>query len=90
MGIIELLGWICTSCFTGCYLPQIWKTFKRKEVGDVSLWQWLIQLLGYSIGIVYGFSLGQPPLIFGYIFGWICTTLYLVLYYKYRNTRKRK
>jgi MtN3 and saliva related transmembrane protein len=90
MSIIALLGWVATTCFTACYLPQIFKTFKRKEVGDVSLWQWLIQLLGYSIGFVYGIALNQMPLIIGYACGWFCTVWFLFLYYKYRNNQMPK
>jgi len=82
---MELLGWITTLTFSMCYLPQLYRSWKRKSVGDVSVWSWIIQTFGYSIGLRYGIWLKQGPLIFGYIEGLLCSIVFLIMYWKYRK-----
>jgi uncharacterized protein with PQ loop repeat len=81
----EWAGWIATIGFSLCYIPQIVHTWKVKHVDQVSVWLWILQLVGYSSGMVYGFWLKQTPLIAGYLWGFGCTVLYLVLYFIYRK-----
>jgi MtN3 and saliva related transmembrane protein len=82
---LEVFGWITSVLFGSCYVPQIWLTFKSKQVRDVSLAQWIVQLVAYGCGLVYGFYLHRWPLITGYAWGEICTILFLVLYAKYKD-----
>lgn len=82
---MEIVGWIVTILFGVCYWPQIYHSYKRKSVGDISLVAWIIQTIAYALGINYGLWLHQGPLIFGYIHGLFCSILFLSLYYKYRS-----
>ncbi len=82
---MQLLGWLTTLAFAFCYWPQLYKTWKRKTVGDISVWPWFIQSVGYATGIAYGALLHQWPLLVGYIHGLLCSLLFLVLYYKYKH-----
>ena len=78
------LGWLATVCFASCYVPQLIRTLKRKEVGDISVWSWVIQIFGYVIGLVYGAQLHQAPLLVGYGWGLLCTFVFLFMYWRYR------
>lgn len=80
---MEILGWITTLAFALCYWPQLYKTWRRKLVGDISIWPWIIQSFGYAIGIPYGIMLHQGPLIAGYVHGLICSLLFLGMYGRY-------
>lgn len=82
---MEKIGWLVTALFSLCYWPQIWHSFRRKSVGDISVVSWVIQAIAYSIGISYGLWLKQAPLIFGYIHGLVCSCLFLLMYFKYRG-----
>ena len=82
---MELLGWLCTFCFGSCYWPQLIKSYKTKSVGDISVFAWLIQLVGYILGMFYGIGLKEWPLIIGYFHGLLCTVIFLVMYIKYRS-----
>lgn len=82
---MEIVGWIVTVLFGVCYWPQIYRSYTRKSVGDISLAAWVIQAVAYAIGISYGLWLKQAPLIFGYIHGLLCSILFLMMYYKYRS-----
>jgi uncharacterized protein with PQ loop repeat len=84
---MELLGWLTTIAFGLCYWPQIWHSYKVKTVGDISCVAWFIQLAGYSMGLFYGIWLKQMPLIVGYVHGFLCTLIFLFLYWKYRGNK---
>lgn len=85
---MEIVGWIVTVLFGVCYWPQIYRSYKLKSVGDISVLAWSIQTVAYAIGISYGIWLKQAPLIFGYVHGLLCSALFLVLYFKYRGKTK--
>jgi uncharacterized protein with PQ loop repeat len=82
---MELLGWLCTTAFGVCYWPQLWHSYKTKSVGDISPLAWVIQLSGYTMGLFYGIGLHEWPLIVGYVHGFLCTGVFLVMYFKYRG-----
>jgi len=82
---MEWLGWLTTAAFSVCYWPQLYRSWKRKSVGDVSVWAWIIQSIGYAMGISYGLWLNQGPLIFGYCHGLFCSLLFLAMYWRYRK-----
>lgn len=82
---MEFLGWIATVCFGICYYPQIYRSYKRKLVGDISVWPWILQTIGYLTGIGYGIYLRQWPLFIGYTHGLFCSIVFLILYWRYKN-----
>jgi uncharacterized protein with PQ loop repeat len=85
LDIQSIFGWTATVLFGLCYIPQILKTFRLKSVGDVSLWQWVVQLIGYACGLIFALCLKNCILIFGYSWGLFCTIIFLILYFKYRE-----
>ena len=85
MSLGQICGWSTTILFAACYMPQLWKTFKTKSVGDVSFGQWIIQQVGYGTGIYFACSLQEPILIVGYTWGFICTLLYLIMHARYHK-----
>jgi len=85
MNTPAICGWIATLLFALSYVPQIIYTYKTKKVGDISVSLWWILLVAYSCGMWYGIDLRQWQLISGYLWGWACSSTYLVLYYKYRG-----
>jgi len=80
---MEFLGWFTTLAFAICYWPQLYKTWRKKQVRDISVWPWIIQTIGYGTGLIYGSLLKQTPLIAGYAHGLICSVLFLYLYRRY-------
>lgn len=82
---MEMLGWAATILFGLCYWPQLYRSYKRKSVGDISFWSWFLQLIAYLFGIGYGFKLKQLPLEIGYLHGLFCTVLLLIMYFEYRE-----
>jgi MtN3 and saliva related transmembrane protein len=87
---VEILGWLCTLCFGLCYYPQLWRSYKTKSVGDISSAAWLIQLTGYILGLFYGIHLHEWPLISGYLHGFVCTVMFLIMYRRYHVSSSRR
>ena len=81
---MELFGYLSAICFAVSYLPQIFKTAKRKKVKDISLWLWVLNALAYTFGLIYGLGLTELPLILNYGFGLICGSIILWQYWRYR------
>ena len=75
------LGWIATTLFTICYIPQIIKTHKTKTVEGLSFLLLFIQFIGNIIALWYATLISQPPLQVKYtlalIFLAICIGIYL-------------
>ena len=82
---MELFGWLGTVLFTLCYCPQIYRTYKTRQVQDVSLGMWLLQWAAYSSCLVYALSIKAQPLIMGYSLGWLFTAWWLELYRQYTH-----
>lgn len=69
---MEWLGVVSMVCFTACYLPQLARTFKTRNVEGVSTVYWLIVVLGYVTGLVYIQPLGDWVLLVTYSVGFAC------------------
>lgn len=63
MNELDLLG-LVASCFTtSSFAPQIWRTWKTRDVSGMSLSTYLILTLGVSLWLLYGILKGDLPLI---------------------------
>lgn len=87
MNIPAVCGWVATSLFATSYLPQMIRTYRTKKVGDISVSLWWILVVAYLCGMRYGIYLKQWQLICGYLWGFICTSAYLILYYTYKGNK---
>jgi MtN3 and saliva related transmembrane protein len=64
----EAVGFIAAVLTTSCYVPQVWHTWKTKEVAGISLMMYLALFGGVGFWLVYGVLLGSMPLILSNIF----------------------
>jgi len=49
-----VVGFIAATCTTACYLPQLYKSWKTRSTGDLSLVMMAALAIGVSLWIVYG------------------------------------
>jgi uncharacterized protein with PQ loop repeat len=83
---VELLVGILSQIFFAiCLLPQVVKLFTAKTTKGVSWLMWFFQGLGFLFGLWYGISLSKGPLIWGNIWGLICSAAFIIGYLKYRG-----
>jgi len=60
---LDILG-LLASCFTSSsFAPQIWRTWKTRDVSSMSLSTYLILTIGVSLWLLYGVLKGDLPLI---------------------------
>lgn len=60
---VEYLGLAAGALTTAAYLPQVWKTWRTKTVGDISLFMYLSMCLGVLLWLVYGILIKAPAVI---------------------------
>jgi MtN3 and saliva related transmembrane protein len=64
MSPVETLGFVGAFLTTISGLPQFFKIMRDKSAKEVSLWTYIILLVGVICWLVYGFFLNSKPLIF--------------------------
>ena len=62
-GFVEYLGLTAGALTTAAYLPQVYKTWRTKAVGDISLTMYSAMTLGIFLWMVYGICLQAPAVI---------------------------
>ena len=77
------VGFAAAALTTISHAPQIFKSLKTKKTGDVSLLMYVVLVAGVFTWLVYGFLIGDFPLIVANVitFGLTFSTLVLKLKY---------
>lgn len=63
MTLSDTIGYAAGLVLAVCFLPQVIKTFRTKNAGDVSMGMLLLNLLSAGLYEVYGVMLGLLPII---------------------------
>lgn len=61
--LVKILGFLAGFLTTVSFLPQVVKSLRTRHMGDFNLLFIVLMLLGLVLWTVYGFMLGQLPLI---------------------------
>ncbi|MGB7785232.1 MAG: SemiSWEET transporter [Salinimicrobium sp.] len=85
IGWTEVLGLVAGACTTAAVVPQLWKTWKTKEVDDVSPGMFLVLITGLALWVVYGVINNDLPIIATNGTAFVLNSLMLFFYYKYRK-----
>jgi len=81
----EFFGILLTVCFSGAYIPQIYKMVKNRSSKDVSFIMLGVNFVGYSSGLVYIVLQKDPGfwLWINYSFGLLATIICMIVWRKY-------
>lgn len=60
-GYFTLIGLLAATLTTASFIPQVVKTWRRKETKDLSLWMLLLFAAGVSLWLLYGALIGDLP-----------------------------
>jgi MtN3 and saliva related transmembrane protein len=72
MDIYEICGYSAGILFASSLIPQVYKSFKTKNLDDISfLWQ-IIFIIAIILGIIYSYHLDLKPI-------YICSFVELLL-----------
>ena len=62
MNALDLLGLVATCFTTSSFVPQVWRTWKTRDVSGISLPTYVIITVGLTLWLVYGWLRGDMPL----------------------------
>jgi MtN3 and saliva related transmembrane protein len=63
MNNLDVLGLVATCFTTSSFAPQVWRTWKTKDVSGISLSTYLILTFGLALWLIYGWLKGDLPLV---------------------------
>lgn len=61
---MEIIGFSAAILTTAAFLPQVYKTWKTKDVSGLSLPMLIMFFVGVFLWLVYGFYKESPSMIF--------------------------
>lgn len=81
---IEIIGLIAAFFTTAAFVPQVVKTWKTKEVENLSLTMYLVMLTGVVLWLIYGININSLSIILANIvtITLVCVIIILKLRYK--------
>ena len=82
---IEIIGFVAAFLTTAAFLPQVFKTWKTKDVTGLSLPMLLMFFVGILAWLVYGLLKDSPSLIFANTITLVSAFLLLYFKIKYNN-----
>ncbi len=62
MTALDILGLVATCFTTSSFVPQVWRTWKTRDVSGISLPTYVIITIGLALWLVYGWLRGDLPL----------------------------
>ncbi|WP_220464011.1 SemiSWEET transporter [Adhaeribacter radiodurans] len=83
--MIQILGLVAGACTSLAAVPQLVKTWKTKEVGDVSTKMFLLYVVGMSLWLTYGIIKSDLPIIITNAIALSFHGMMLYFKMKYRN-----
>lgn len=72
MAASTLIGYGAAILGTVCWLPQVLRTLRTREVRDLSLWTNVMILGTVTLWLIYGLMLGDRPIIVANSFSILC------------------
>lgn len=60
---LELFGLAATCMTTSSFVPQVWRTWRTRDVSGISMPTFLILTIGLAMWLAYGWMIGDLPLI---------------------------
>ena len=85
--IIKILYFVSGTLWGIELLPQLWKTYKRKTVGDISIFFPLICFTSFCIFMIANFIARNWTLIFSHLAPYVCNFIWLLMVLKYRRNK---
>jgi MtN3 and saliva related transmembrane protein len=86
MNSIEIIGFLAAILTTAAFLPQVYKTWKTKDVSSLSMPMLLLFFIGIVAWLVYGFLKESPSMILANSVTVI--SAFLLIYFKIKYSKK--
>ena len=81
----EIIGFMAAVLTTVSFLPQVWHTFKTRDVRGISLGMYSVFTAGVACWLVYGWMLGAWPIIIANVITLVLAATILTMKLRYRD-----
>ena len=88
MNSLDTLGLVATCFTTSSFAPQVWRTWKTKDVSGISLPTYLILTFGLALWLVYGWLKGDLPLVVANSVMVVLTSAITAMKLKYADSKQ--
>ena len=80
---IEIIGFIAAILTTSAFVPQVYKTWKTKDVEGISLTMFLVMFTGVLLWLVYGILINSLSMVIANVITSILILTLIVFRIKY-------
>jgi len=84
MSLLDLIGYCAAVLTTASFVPQVWHTFRTRDVRGISLGMYSAFTVGIACWLVYGLLLGAWPIVVANVITLALTVAILVMKLRYR------
>ncbi len=63
MTALDILGLTATCFTTSSFVPQVWRTWRTRDVSGISLATYAVLTIGLALWLTYGLLKGDLPLV---------------------------
>lgn len=85
MDSFEIVGFIAAFLTTISFVPQVYKTWKTKEVADLSIVMYLAMFAGVGLWLVYGIHIKSPSMVVANSVTMLLVFLVIIFKIRYRE-----
>ena len=85
---IEIIGLTAAFLTTAAFLPQVYKTWKTKDVSSLSMPMLILFFIGIALWLIYGFLKDSLSMIFANSV--TIVSAFLLIYFKIKYEKKEK
>ncbi len=87
---ITHIGLLAGALTSAAAIPQVVKSYRTRQLRDVSIWQPVLLNVGMTLWLVYGVSIHDLPLIAANSFSLFCYTLLIAMKIVYRDADRSR
>ncbi len=85
MPLPDVIGFIAATLTTASFIPQVWHTFRTKDVHGISLGMYSAFTIGVASWLVYGLLLSAWPIVIANFITLSLASAILVMKLRYRH-----
>jgi len=80
----EIVGLIAGVLTTAAYVPQVYKTWKTKSAGNISLLMYITMFIGIILWLIYGIHLNSLAMVVANVVTAVLTMIILIFKIRYK------
>ncbi len=81
----DYVGYFGSFLTSITFIPQVYKAWKTKSVGDISIWMMSIVVFSTIVWLVYGFAIVSGPVIVANCIVFVLSLLLIYFKYSFKN-----